>query len=462
MGQGNRTQRPKDSTQLGQGNRTQRPKDSTQLGQGNQTQRPYMAKDHIWDSTQLGQGNQTQKTIGFNTVGRKTRPRDHIWAKTIYGIQHSGTGKSDPKDDRIQHSWQENQTQRPYMGFNTVGQENQTQKTIGFNTVGRKTRPKDHIWAKTIYGIQHSGTGKSDPKDDRIQHSWQENQTQRPYMGKDHIWDSTQWDRVIGPKDQRIQHSWDRETGPKDQRIQHSGTGKPDPKTIYGQRPYMGFNTVGQENQTQKTIGLTNNTGNFPGIFPGNFPPWDFPSLGFSLGISLGFSLEISLEISLGFSLGISLVISLGISLGFSRAKTIYGQRPYMGFNTVGQGNQTQRPYMGKDHIWDSTQWDRETGPKDHSIQHSWDRETRPNDHIWAKTIYGIQHSGTGKPDSKTIYGIQHSWDRETKPKDHRIQHSGTGKPDPKTIYRILIGKWVVLMVAKRMYLVRIPLEVGK
>ena len=158
--------------------------------------------------------------------------KDHIWAKTIYGIQHSGTGKSDPKDDRIQHSWQENQTQRPYMGKDhiwdstqlagkpdpetiygqrtymgkdhiwdsTVGQENQTQKTIGFNTVGRKTRPKDHIWAKTIYGIQHSGTGKSDPKDDRIQHSWQENQTQRPYMGKDHIWDSTQWDRKIRPK----------------------------------------------------------------------------------------------------------------------------------------------------------------------------------------------------------------------------------------------------------------------
>ena len=166
--------------------------------------------------------------------------KDHIWAKTIYGIQHSGTGKSDPKDDRIQHSWQENQTQRPYMGFNTVGQENQTQKTIGFNTVGRKTRgktrpetiygqrpymgfntvgqenqtqktigfntvgrktrPRDHIWAKTIYGIQHCGTGKSDPKDDRIQHSWQENQTQIPYMGKDHIWDSTQWDRKIRPK----------------------------------------------------------------------------------------------------------------------------------------------------------------------------------------------------------------------------------------------------------------------
>ena len=158
----------------------------------------------------MGQENQTQKTIGFNTVGRKTRAKDHIWAKTIYGIQHSGTGKPDPKDDRIQHSWQENprenQTQRPYygqrpyMGFNTVGQENQTQKTIGFNTVGRKTKPRDHIWAKTIYGIQHSGTGKSDPKDDRIQHSWQENQTQRPYMGKDHIWDSTQWDRKIRPK----------------------------------------------------------------------------------------------------------------------------------------------------------------------------------------------------------------------------------------------------------------------
>ena len=145
----------------------------------------------------MGQENQTQKTIGFNTVGRKTRPRDHIWAKTIYG-RRPYMGKD--------HIWAKIiYGQRPYMGFNTVGQENQTQKTIGFNTVGRKTRPRDHIWAKTIYGIQHSGTGKSDPKDDRIQHSWQENQTQRPYMGKDHN---------------------------------------------------MGFNTVGQENQTQKTIGF--------------------------------------------------------------------------------------------------------------------------------------------------------------------------------------------------------------
>ena len=144
---------------------------------------------------------------------------------------------------------------------------------------------------------------------------------------------------------------------------------------------------------------------------------------------------------------------------------------------------------MGKDHIWDSTPWDRETRLEGHRIQHSWDRETRPKDHIWAKTIYGIQHSGTGKLDPKTvgfntvrtgkpdpktiygqrpcIYGIQHSWDRESGPKDHRIQHSwdretgrkdhiwdstqlgqgnwtqrpymgfhtvGTGKPDPKTI----------------------------
>ena len=198
----------------------------------------------------MGQENQTQKTIEFNTVDRKTRPRDHIWAKTIYGIQHSGTGKSDPKDDRIQHSWQENQTQRPYMGkalygqrpymgFNTVGQENQTQKTIEFNTVGRKTRPRDHIWAK-------------------------------PYMGKDHIWDSTQWDRKIRPK------------------RRYNSTqlaGKPDPETIYGQRPYMGFNTVGQENQTQNTIEF-----------------------------------------------------NCTVGTGKPDPMTIYGQRPYVGFNTVGTG----------------------------------------------------------------------------------------------------------------------------
>ena len=129
-----------------------------------------MGKDHIWAKTiygqrpymgfnTVGQENQTQKTIGFNTVGRKTRPRDHIWAKTIYGIQHSGTGKSDPEDDSTQ--------------------------------LARKPDPETIIWAKTIYVIQHSGKGKSDPKDDRIQHSWQENQTQRPYMGKDHIWAKT-------------------------------------------------------------------------------------------------------------------------------------------------------------------------------------------------------------------------------------------------------------------------------
>ena len=148
---------------VGQENQTQKTIGFNTVGTGKPDpktiygQKPYMGFNTV------GQENQTQKTIGFNTVGRKTRPKDHIWARTIYGIQHSGTGKSDPKDDRIQHSWQENQThaetiygQRPYMGFNTVGQENQTQKTIGFNTVGRKTRPRDHIWAKTIYGIQHS------------------------------------------------------------------------------------------------------------------------------------------------------------------------------------------------------------------------------------------------------------------------------------------------------------------
>ena len=209
-----------------------------------------MGKDHIWAKTiygqrpymgfnTVGQENQTQKTIEFNTVGRKTRPRDHIWAKTIYGIQHSGTGKSDPKDDRIQHSWQENQTQRPYMGFNTVGQENQTQKTIGFNTVGRKTRPRDHIWAKTIYGIQHSGTGKSDPKDDRIQHSWQENQTQIPYMGKDHIWAKT----IYG-----IQHSGTGKSDPKDDRIQHSW------QENQTQIPYMGKDHIWDSTQWDRKI----------------------------------------------------------------------------------------------------------------------------------------------------------------------------------------------------------------
>ena len=164
--------------------------------------------------------------------------KDHIWDST------QRDKETRPKDDRIQHSWD------------------------------RKTRPKDHIWAKTIYGIQHRGTRKPDPKTIGFNTVGQGNQTQRPYMGKDHIWDSTQWDKETRPKDDRIQHSWDRETRPKDHiwaktiyGIQHSGTrkpdpktigfntvgtGKPDPKTIYGQRPYMGFNTVGQGNQTQR------------------------------------------------------------------------------------------------------------------------------------------------------------------------------------------------------------------
>ena len=164
-----------------------------------------MGKDHIWDSTQWDRETGPKDHRIQHSWDRETRLKDHIWAKTIYGIQHSGTGKPDPKTIGFNtvgrktrprdHIWA-----KAIYGFNTVGQENQTQKTIELNTVSRKTRLRDHIWAKTIYGIQHSGTGKSDPKDDRIKHCWQENQTQRPYMGKDHIWDSTQWDRKIRPK----------------------------------------------------------------------------------------------------------------------------------------------------------------------------------------------------------------------------------------------------------------------
>ena len=63
-----------------------------------------------------------------------------------------------------------------------------------------------------------------------------------------------------------------------------------------------------------------------------------------------------------------------------------------------------------------------------------------------------------GKPDPKSIYG-QRPYGQIPYMGFNTV---GTGKPDPKTIYRILIGKWVALMVAKRMYLVRILLEVGK
>ena len=127
------------------------------------------------------------------------------------------------------------------------------------------------------------------------------------------------------------------------------------------------------------------------------------------------------------------------VGTGKPDSKTIYGQRPYMGFNTARQGNRL----------------------KDHRIQHSWDRKTRSKNHIWAKTIYGIQHSetgkpdpktigfntvGTGKPDPKTIYGQRPYMGFNTvgtgKPdsktiygqRPYGIQHSGTGKPDPKTI----------------------------
>ena len=132
--------------------------------------------------------------MGFNTVGtgKPDSKTIIIWAKTIYGIQHSGTGKPDPK-------------------------------TIGFNTV--ETGKPD---SKTIYG-QRPYMG--------FNTAGQGNQTQRPYMGKDHIWDSTQQDR---------------ETDSKTIEFNTVGTGKPDSKTIYGQRPYMGFNTARQGNQTQR------------------------------------------------------------------------------------------------------------------------------------------------------------------------------------------------------------------
>ena len=161
--------------------------------------------------------------------------KDHIWAKTIYGIQHSGTGKSDPKDNRIQHSWQENQTQRPYMGKDHIWDSTQWDRKIRPNLCPYMVFACR--WSLPIYGLcpgrilgkfpgkpgKFPGKipGREIPRenpreipsiisykcfagsgflDDRIQHSWQENQTQIPYMGKDHIWDSTQWDRKIRPK----------------------------------------------------------------------------------------------------------------------------------------------------------------------------------------------------------------------------------------------------------------------
>ena len=153
-----------------------------------------------------------------------------------------------------------------------------------------------------------------------------------------------------------IQHSWDRETDPKIIGFNTVGTGKPDPKTIYGQRPYMGFNTVGT---------------------------------------------------------------------GKPDPKTIYGIQ-----------HSWDRETGPKDHIWDSTQWDRETGPKDHRIPHSWDRKTRPKDHIWDSTQLGWE---TGPKDHmwdpKTIYGIQRSGTGKLDPKTIGFHTFGTGKPDPKTIY---------------------------
>ena len=200
-----------------------------------------------------------------------------------------------------------------------MGQGNQTQRQLDLTQLADP---------KTIYGQRpymgfnmHSGTRKPDPN-------------QRPYLGKDHIWDST------------------RKPDPKTIGFNTVGTGKPDPKTIYGQRSYMGFNTVGQGNRTQTKDHIWAKT-----IF-GQRPYMGFNTVG------QGNRTQRQLDLT---------------QLGQGNQT----QRPYMGFNTVGQGNrtqrqldltqlgqgnQTQRPYMGKDHIWDSTQWDKETGPKPKTI----------------------------------------------------------------------------------------------
>ena len=266
---------------MGQGNRTQRPYDSTQLGQGNQTQRPYMGKDHIWDSTQWDKETGPKDHRIQHSWDRETRPKDHIWAKTIYGIQHSGTRKPDPKTigfNTVGTGKPDPKTiygQRPYMGFNTVGHP----KTIGFNTVGTG-RPDP----KTIFGHPYMGFN-----------TWDRDSTHRETRPKD-------------PKDLRIQHSWDRETRPKD----HIWA-----KTIFWQRPYMGFNTK----PDPKTIGFnTVGTGKpdpktIYGIQHSGTGKLDPKTIGFNT-----------------------------VGTGRPDPKTIFGQRPYMGFNTVGQGNQTQRP----------------------------------------------------------------------------------------------------------------------
>ena len=196
-----------------------------------------MGKDHIWDLN---------------------RTKDHIWAKTIYGIQHSVTGKPDPKT----------------IGFNTVGTGKPDPKTIYGQRPYMELKPDQRPYGQRPYMGFNTVRQGNRPKDHRIQ---QGNQTQRPYMGlkpnqrpymglkpnqRPYMGLKPNQRPYMGfntvrqgnrPKDHRIQHSWDRETRPKDhiwaKTIYGIETG---PKTTYGQRPYMGFNTVRQGNRTQR------------------------------------------------------------------------------------------------------------------------------------------------------------------------------------------------------------------
>ena len=173
-------------------------------------------------------GSHSMETFNWD---REIGPKDHIWDSTqlrqgkwtqteTIGFNTVGTGKPDPKTIY---------GQRPYMGFNTVRQGNRTQRQLdltqlgqgnqtqrpymgkdhiymGFNTVGQgnQTQTKDHIWAKTIMGFNTVGQGNRTQRQLDLTQLGQGNRTQRPYMGKDHIWDSTQWDKETGPKDSWI------------------------------------------------------------------------------------------------------------------------------------------------------------------------------------------------------------------------------------------------------------------
>ena len=174
-----------------------------------------MGKDHIWDSTQCER--ETNNTGNFPGIfPGNFPPWDFPWEFLSLGFSLGF-----PFSLVIS------------LGFSLV-------ISLGFSLgfslgISLGFSPgKDHIQAKpdpkTIYGIQHS---------------WDPKTIYGIETGlKDHIWDSTQWDRETGPKDHRIQLSWDRETRPKDHIWETGlkdhmgfnivGTGKPDPNTIYG------------------------------------------------------------------------------------------------------------------------------------------------------------------------------------------------------------------------------------